>query len=94
MSHAKSTPKDGQAGYKGHIEGSRKSKVHQLYDEGGAEQAWGLGLKLKLKENTLRSWFGAWGHGAQKKSEEEGEGEGQTGSEDQTQKEGQAPCER
>ena len=67
MSEAKSTPKDGQAGYKGHIEGSRKSKVHQLYDEGGAEQAWGLGLKLKLKENTLRSWFGAWGHGAQKK---------------------------
>ena len=44
----------------GHKEGSRKGKVHQLFDEQGAEAAWVLGLKLKLKEGTLRSWFAAW----------------------------------
>ena len=43
-----------------HQEGSRKGKVHQLFDEQGAEAAWVLGLKLKLKEGTLRSWFAAW----------------------------------
>jgi hypothetical protein len=43
-----------------HKEGSRKGKVHQLFDEQGAEAAWVLGLKLKLKEGTLRSWFAAW----------------------------------
>jgi hypothetical protein len=43
-----------------HKEGSRKGKVHQLFDEQGAEAAWVLGIKLKLKEGTLRSWFAAW----------------------------------
>jgi hypothetical protein len=43
-----------------HKEGSRKGKVHQLFDEQGAESAWVLGLKLKFKEGTLRSWFAAW----------------------------------
>jgi hypothetical protein len=47
-------------GYKGHVEGSRKAKVHELYDKQGAEAAWTLGLKLKLKQGTLRSWFSAW----------------------------------
>jgi hypothetical protein len=46
--------------YGSHKEGSRKGKVHQLFDEQGAEAAWVLGLKLKLKEGTLRSWFAAW----------------------------------
>jgi hypothetical protein len=46
--------------YGSHKEGSRKSKVHQLFDKEGAESAWVLGLKLKLKEGTLRSWFAAW----------------------------------
>jgi hypothetical protein len=46
--------------YGSHNEGSRKGKVHQLFDEQGAEAAWVLGLKLKLKEGTLRSWFAAW----------------------------------
>lgn len=45
---------------RGHKEGSRKGKVHQLFNEQGAEAAWVLGLKLKLKEGTLRSWFAAW----------------------------------
>jgi hypothetical protein len=46
--------------YGGHQEGSRKGKVHQLFDTQGVEAAWVLGLKLKLKEGTLRSWFAAW----------------------------------
>jgi hypothetical protein len=49
-----------EQGYGSHKEGSRKGKVHQLFDEQGAEAAWVLGLKLKLKEGTLRSWFAAW----------------------------------
>jgi hypothetical protein len=43
-----------------HKEGSRKGKVHQLFDEQGSEAAWVLGLKLQLKASTLRSWFAAW----------------------------------
>lgn len=49
-----------EKGYKGHVAGSRKGKVHQLYDKQGAEAAWTLGIKLGLKEGTLRSWFGSW----------------------------------
>jgi hypothetical protein len=51
-----------QGGYKGeHVEGSRKGKVHELFDQQGAEAAWTLGTsKLKLKPGTLRSWFGQW----------------------------------
>ena len=44
----------------GQKEGSRKAKVHELFKKEGAEAAWVLGLKLKLKEGTLRSWFAAW----------------------------------
>jgi hypothetical protein len=44
----------------GHKEGSRKGKVHELFDKDGAEAAWVLGLKLQLKQTTLRSWFAAW----------------------------------
>jgi len=43
-----------------HKEGSRKGKVHELFDKEGPDAAWVLGLKLKLKENTLRSWFASW----------------------------------
>ena len=50
---------EAQPGYR-HKEGSRKSKVHQLYDEQGAEAAWVLGAKLKLKEGTLRTWLATW----------------------------------
>ena len=49
-----------EQGYGSHKEGSRKGKVHSLFDEQGTEAAWVLGLKLKLKEGTLRSWFAAW----------------------------------
>ena len=42
------------------VPGRRKGKVHELFDRLGPQAAWTLGLKLKLKENTLRSWFGQW----------------------------------
>lgn len=45
---------------RGHKEGSRKGKVHELYDKQGPEVAFVLGQKLKLKDGTLRSWFGTW----------------------------------
>jgi len=45
---------------RGHQPGSRKAKVHALFDDQGADAASTLGLKLKLKEGTLRSWFMVW----------------------------------
>ena len=47
-------------GYRDHLAGSRKGKVHELHDKQGTEAAWVLGKKLGLKEGTLRSWFAAW----------------------------------
>jgi hypothetical protein len=49
-----------EKGYKQHIPGRRKGKVHELFDKEGPEAAWTLGRKLRLKESTLRSWFGQW----------------------------------
>jgi hypothetical protein len=49
-----------ETGYKQHMPGRRKGKVHELFDKEGPEAAWTLGRKLRLKENTLRSWFGQW----------------------------------
>lgn len=43
-----------------HKEGSRKAKVHDLFDAEGQDAAWTRGLKLKLSPNTLRSWFATW----------------------------------
>lgn len=43
-----------------HKEGSRKAKVRDLFDAQGPEAAWTLGLKLKLAQSTLRSWFATW----------------------------------
>lgn len=34
--------------------------MHQLFDAQGADAAWTPGRKLKLKESSLRSWFGEW----------------------------------
>jgi hypothetical protein len=57
----KPTPKAAEAnGYKAHVEGSRKGKVHELFDKQGDQAAWVLGQKLGLKQGTLRSWFGQW----------------------------------
>lgn len=49
------------AGYKGHKVGSRKGTIHELFDREGADTAWTRGLKMKLKESTLRSWLQSWG---------------------------------
>jgi hypothetical protein len=38
----------------------RKRKVHELFERQGPEAAWMLGLKLRLKQGTLRTWFGQW----------------------------------
>lgn len=40
-----------------HRDGSRKSRVHAMFDKQGAEAAFKFGRKLKLRETTLRSWF-------------------------------------
>ncbi len=48
-----------------HKEGSRKAKVHDLFDAEGQDAAWTRGLKLKLSPNTLRSWFATWRRDAQ-----------------------------
>ncbi len=48
-----------------HKEGSRKSKVHALFDKEGQDAAWTLGLKLKLAQSTLRAWFATWRREAQ-----------------------------
>lgn len=63
---AKPSQPSGSKGYKGHKAGSRKETIHQLYDREGADTAWTRGLKMKLKEGTLRSWFGQWGRPASK----------------------------
>ena len=55
-----STARAPEHSFGGHKEGSRKAKVHELFKKEGPESAWVLGLKLKLKEGTLRSWFAAW----------------------------------
>lgn len=43
-----------------HKEGSRKQKVHDLFDKQGQDAAWTLGIKLKLAQSTLRAWFATW----------------------------------
>ena len=45
---------------RGHKTGSRKGKVHELFDKEGDAAAFTLGQKLKLKDGTLRSWFMVW----------------------------------
>ena len=39
---------------------SRKARVKELFNEQGAEEAFTLGKRLKLKESTLHSWIGTW----------------------------------
>ena len=45
---------------RGHKHGSRKSKVHEVWEREDESVAFALGQKLKLKPETLRSWFGVW----------------------------------
>ena len=40
--------------------GRRQAKVQELFESQGADAAWVLALRLKLKESTLRTWFAGW----------------------------------
>jgi len=46
--------------YRGVVAGRRKRKVLELFKTQGPEAAWTLGLRLRLKEGTLRTWFEQW----------------------------------
>jgi hypothetical protein len=52
--------KDTDMDARGHKVGSRKGKVHAAFDEQDEATAFTLGQRLKLKDNTLRSWFLVW----------------------------------
>ena len=43
-----------------HREGSRKSKVHALFDSEGDAAAIILGRRLKLKDSSIRTWISRW----------------------------------
>jgi hypothetical protein len=47
-------------GYKGHVAGSRKGKVHEAYDRQGGDAAFTLAQKLGLKPSTARAWMAFW----------------------------------
>ena len=47
-------------GYRNVVAGRRKRKVLELFKTQGPEAAWTLGLRLRLKEGTLRTWFEQW----------------------------------
>lgn len=48
-------------GYKGHIQGSRKARVHELFDLKGSKAAAALAAELGLKAGTVSSWIKSWG---------------------------------
>ena len=48
-------------GYKGHREGSRKEKIHKIFDEKGADAAIKAAEKEGLASITARSWIYSWG---------------------------------
>lgn len=55
------TPKTPRApGYKGHIAGSRKARVHECRDAEGDARAIALAKELGLKEGTAHAWLMAW----------------------------------
>lgn len=47
-------------GYKGHLAGSRKGRVHECYDVEGMDKALKLAAKLGLKDGTAFAWIKAW----------------------------------
>lgn len=47
-------------GYKGHLAGSRKARVHECYDAKGVEAAIQLAADLGLKSGTAWAWAKAW----------------------------------
>lgn len=57
---AKSPEKERTMDERGHVQGSRKGKVHALYDKEGPEAAFTLAQRLGLKPATARSWLMVW----------------------------------
>lgn len=55
-------------GYKGHRAGSAKGKVHQTFDEKGAEAAIARAVKLGKAESTGRTWVSEWKNATTKKA--------------------------
>jgi hypothetical protein len=51
---------EAKEGYKGHRAGSAKGKVHQTFDEDGAEAAIKRAKKLGKAETTARTWVSEW----------------------------------
>jgi hypothetical protein len=49
-----------QHSYLNHRPGSRKSQVHRVYNEKGAEDARRLALSLDIKPVTINGWFSTW----------------------------------
>ena len=45
---------------KTHREGSRRQRVHQVFNSDGDAAAFTLGMKLKLKPSTLHTWASKW----------------------------------
>ena len=52
-------------GYKGHLVGSRKARVHECHDVEGPDKAVKLGKTLGLKDGTVHSWIKDWAKNAQ-----------------------------
>ena len=57
---AKLPEKESTLDARGHKIGSRKAKVHELYDKDGLEAAFTLAQRLGLKPGTARSWIMVW----------------------------------
>lgn len=47
-------------GYKGHRPGSRKEKLHKIFDEGGPEKAVKAAEKEGIAASTIRTWMSSW----------------------------------
>jgi hypothetical protein len=46
-----------------HKAGSRKGQVHDVFNQKGSDEAVTVGVKLGLKEGTVRSWVKEWSRG-------------------------------
>lgn len=50
----------GSDAYKNHRPGSRKGKVHQIFDIFGIEEAMKFGQSVEIRESTLNNWISIW----------------------------------
>lgn len=42
------------------VEGSRKRKVFDAFQQQGRDEAFKLGKRLRLAESSVRTWLGTW----------------------------------